>query len=144
MTKIEDAVSTFAEGYSCSQAMLSTYGPDFGLDRMLALKLASPFGGGIARMGETCGAVSGALMVIGLKYGSAEPNDKDAKEKTYEVVNKFVERFTEKHGSLRCKDILGYDLSTEEGRTAVSEKGLTGTLCPDFVRSAVGILEDIW
>ena len=143
MTKVEDAVMAFIEGFSCSQAVLSAYAPDYGLDREHALKLASPFGGGMAQMGETCGAVTGAFMVIGLKYGMTDPDKKEDKEKTYAVVDEFVKSFTEKHGSLKCKDILGYDLSTEEGRTTVSEKGLTGTLCPDFVRNAVEILEEI-
>lgn len=75
MSKIENAVSMFEEGFVCSQALLATYGAQFGLDREIALKAAVAFGGGMARMGETCGAVAGAFVLIGLKHGNVKPDD---------------------------------------------------------------------
>jgi C_GCAxxG_C_C family probable redox protein len=75
MSEIENAVSMFEEGFVCSQALLATYGAHFGLDREIALKAAAAFGGGMARMGETCGAVTGAFMLIGLKHGNVKPDD---------------------------------------------------------------------
>jgi C_GCAxxG_C_C family probable redox protein len=143
MIKVEDAVLAFIEGFSCSQAVLSTYGPDFGLDRELALKLATPFGGGMARMGETCGAVTGAFMVIGLKYGLTDPEKKEDKERTYEKINEFVEKFNERNKSIVCKDLLGHDLSTQEGREIVEDKALTIQKCPEFVKDAAEILEEV-
>lgn len=114
-----------------------------GLDRERALKVAGAFGGGMARMGETCGAVTGALMVIGLKYGNTKTGDDGARERTYELVEEFVTRFKSRHGSIVCRELLGYDLSNPEERTAARKKGLFTTLCPKLVRDATKILEEI-
>ncbi|UCH88361.1 MAG: C_GCAxxG_C_C family protein [Thermoplasmata archaeon] len=143
MSKVEDALKLFDEGFSCSQAICAVYGKQFGLERETAFKIAGAFGGGMGRMGETCGAVTGAFMVIGLKYGMTDVNDKDAKERTIEAVNEFVNKFNERNGSIVCKKLLGYDLSTPEGRKEVSEKGLTKKICPQFIKDAAEILEQI-
>ena len=133
------AVSRFREGLSCSQAILSTYGQELGVDKATALKISAPFGGGMARMGETCGAVTGAFMVIGLKYAEG----KESKEKLYGLVNKFVEKFKSKNGSILCKELLGYNIGAPEGMKTVKEKGLISTLCPKLVKDAAEILEEI-
>ncbi len=143
MSKIEQAVSCFKGDFSCSQAMLSTYGEQFGLDRELALRVAGAFGGGMARMGGVCGAVTGAFMVIGLKYGRVKPEDEDAKETTYGHVRDFVDRFRSRNGSIICKELLGHDIGTPEGMKAAREQDLFGTVCADFVRDAAEILERI-
>ena len=143
MSDIQRAVSTFNEGYSCSQAILSTYGKRLGLMRELAFKIAGAFGGGMARMGKTCGAVTGALMVIGLKYGMVDLADKDAKEKTYAMVHEFMDRFTAIHGSIECKELLGCDLSTVERRLHAKEQNLVVTICPELVQHAAEILEEL-
>ena len=114
-----------------------------GLDRERALRVSGAFGGGMARMGDTCGAVTGAFMVIGLKYGKTRAEDDDARDKTYELAGKFVAGFKERHGSIVCRELLGCDLSNPEGLTIAQEKGLFDTLCPQFVRDATEILEDI-
>ena len=97
----------------------------------------------MARMGETCGAVTGALMAIGLKYGKTKAEDDGARDKTYELVGEFVTRFKDRHGSIVCKELLGCDLSNDDGLTTAREKGLFDTLCPQFVRDATEILEEI-
>lgn len=123
--------------------MLSSFGEEYGLDRELALKVAGAFGGGMARMGEQCGAVTGAFMVIGLKYGKTKAGDDGAREKTYALVGEFVKRFKSRHGSIVCRELLGYDLSNVEERAVARKKGLFTTLCPQFVRDAGEILEHI-
>lgn len=143
MNKIEQAVSCFEEGFSCSQAVLSTFSKRFGLNRKKALKIAQAFGGGIAKTGQICGAVSGALMVIGLEHGRTSIEDEEAKEKTYEVTREFMDKFKSENGSIICKELLEYDISTPEGMAVAEEKNLFETVCPDFVRSAVKILEQI-
>jgi C_GCAxxG_C_C family probable redox protein len=97
----------------------------------------------MARMGETCGAVTGAFMAIGLKYGKARAEDEGARDKTYELVREFVNRFQSRHGSIICKELLGYDLSNPQEGEAAKEIGLFDTLCPQFVRNATEILEEI-
>lgn len=143
MSKTEIAVATFKDGFSCTQAVLSTLSPDLGLDRETALRVAGAFGGGMARMGLTCGAVTGSMMVIGLKYGQVKEGDSQAKDKTYALVRRFVEEFKARNGSIVCRELLGYDISTPEGMQMIKEKGLTTSLCPKLVRDAVEILEQL-
>jgi C_GCAxxG_C_C family probable redox protein len=143
MSKVDLAVSAFKEGFLCSQALLSTYGVAFGLDRERAIKISAAFGGGICRMGETCGAVTAALMVVGLKHGSADATDREARERTYGLAREFVRRFAARHHSVRCKDLLDCDISEPEGYAAAREKKLFDTLCPRYVRAAAEILEAI-
>lgn len=134
------AVARFKEGFSCSQAVLTAFSDIFGLDLNLALKISQPFGGGIARRGEICGAVSGAIMAIGLKFGRTEADDTLARDKTYEMVRNFMQKFRSRHGSIICKELLGHDLSTEEGYDRAEKDGLFENLCPKFVRDASEIV----
>ena len=142
MTRIEEAVAYFKQGYSCSQAIVAAYGPTAGLDRETALKIASGFGGGMGRLAETCGAVTGAFMVLGLKFGSPA-SDREAKEIVYTRVREFAERFKARHGSLLCRDLLGCDLNTPEGLALAQEKKLFSTVCPPYVETAARILEEM-
>jgi C_GCAxxG_C_C family probable redox protein len=100
-------------------------------------------GGGCARLGLTCGAVTGAYMVIGLKYGKVKADDNEAKEKTYAFVQEFSERFVERNKSLNCTELLGNDLGTPEGHAKVKEQNLIVTVCERLVRDAVEILEEV-
>jgi C_GCAxxG_C_C family probable redox protein len=141
--KAEKAVACFREGFTCSQAILSTYVSELGLERTMALKAASVFGAGMGRLGEVCGAVTGALIVIGLKHGQTEVKDKDAKEKTYALVRDFADRFRTREGTLLCRELLGCDLATPEGMATARQKGYFTERCPRFVREAAEILEDV-
>ncbi len=94
-------------------------------------------------MGQTCGAVTGALMVIGLKYGRVKAEDVQARDKTYEIVKEFVKRFKSKNGSLICRELLRCDISTTQGMKTAEEKKLFDTLCPGLVQSASEILEQV-
>jgi C_GCAxxG_C_C family probable redox protein len=123
--------------------VLSSFGDQFGLDQELAFRVAGAFGGGMARMGETCGTVTGALMVIGLKYGKVKAKDEKARERTYELAREFATRFKERHGSTVCRELLGYDLSSPEERATAHQKGLFDTLCPQLVSDAAEILEEL-
>jgi C_GCAxxG_C_C family probable redox protein len=143
MNKAETVVACFKEGFACSQAILVAYAQAFGMDRETALRVAGGFGGGMGGMGEACGAVTGAFMVLGLKYGRTDSADKAAKAKTYAAVQKFANRFKARHGSILCRDLIGCDLSTPAGVQAAREKNLFATVCVDMVRSAAEILEEI-
>lgn len=140
MSKVEMAQTYFAQNFSCSQAVAAPFAADFELDPALLLRVAAAFGGGGARTGDTCGAVAGALMVIGLRYGITRP-DPPAKERTYERAREFMARFQARHGAIRCRDLLGFDFATPEGQAAIRERKLTRTICPGLVTSAVEILE---
>ena len=110
MKKPDDAAARFKEGFSCSPAVVSRFSDDLGLDNDTAYKISCGFGAGIARTGNICGAVAGAVMVIGLKYGKATAGDDAAKERTYALVQEFITAFRAKNGSITCTELLGYDL----------------------------------
>jgi C_GCAxxG_C_C family probable redox protein len=141
MSRVEDAVSCFNEGFMCSQAVLSAYAEQFGLDHEAALKVSAAFGGGMGRMGETCGAVTGAFMVIGLKYGRIMVQDIKSHEKTNRLVREFVGKFKSVNGSIVCRELLSCDLSTRDGQKTFVDKKLRDTLCTKFVRDAAEIVE---
>ncbi len=120
----------FARGYNCAQSLLSAFASRFGLTSQFALRLAAPFGAGMAREGQVCGALSGALMVLGLQYAGARPEDK---ERIYRIAREFMGQFEEQHGSMICKELLGGDISTPAGLQAARDKGVFKTICPALV-----------
>ena len=137
---IEKAIEYFLTDRNCSQAILMSFGPDFGLPIELGQKIAAPFGAGVGRLGETCGAVSGALMVLGLLAGASGFQSLEQKELSYSLAREFIAKFNERRGSTRCRDLLGNDLSTPQGLARVKAEGLAETLCPELVGAAAGIL----
>ena len=143
MSKIDEAATRFDEGHSCSQAILATYGPPLGITEELALKLASPFGSGMARLGETCGVVTGALMTIGLKYEKVVQESEDSRSATYDLAGEFLARFTARHGSLCCRELIGCDLSTPEGCKHARTTGLYDKVCANLVREGAAILGEL-
>ena len=142
MDKAKHAVKLFDEGYNCSQAVLGAFAESFGMDEKTALTLASGFGGGMGRMGGVCGALTGAIMVLGLKYGSADASDKTAKHEMYRKTRTLAEELKLRSGSLYCRDLLGFDMSTDEGQLAAKQAGAFHD-CPEFVRMAAEILEEM-
>ncbi len=143
MNRVELAESLFKEGFSCSQAVLAAYGDRLGVEREIALRIAAGFGGGMGRMAHTCGAVTGAFMLIGLKYGSIDPKDRQAKEKAQAVVREFANRFISRNDFLLCRELLGCDISTPEGAQLAKEKKLFATICPKYVRDAAEIIDEM-
>lgn len=141
--RTERASEIFSNGYSCSQAIIAAFSRDFGLDEDTALRIAGGFGGGLGRLGDTCGALSGAIMVIGLAYRGTEAGRCEAKDITYAKVRDAVERFREANGATKCRDLLGMDILSDEGDLKAREAGLYRTVCPKLVESAAGILEDL-
>jgi C_GCAxxG_C_C family probable redox protein len=140
MNKTEKAVQCFNSGLNCSQAIFSVYGEQFGINTELALKISSGFGGGMGRLCETCGAVTGAFMVIGLKYGNITFDDKDGKEKTYAMIQEFAKRFKERNQSTKCEDLLGtHIVSGDKGKAALRVK----EVCPKMVLDAAEILDEL-
>ena len=143
MNKVESAVSSFNNGFNCCQSVLLAYCQELGLDSQVASKLSTGFGGGMGRMAGVCGAVTGAFMVLGLKYGKMRAEDNEPKQKTYKLIRKFAEKFEARNDSIACKDILGYDISTPQGLRAAREEVLFSKLCPKFVQDAAEILEEM-
>lgn len=142
-SKGDAAVSLMNAGGNCAQAVLGAFSETLGLERGAALRIASGFGAGLARSQEICGAVAGAVMVIGLKHGQARPEDKEAKEKAYALTRELMARFAVAHGSCLCRDLLGVDLLTDEGQRQYREGDLGNRVCRPCVRGAIRILEAI-
>ena len=136
------ARSYFRDRFNCSQAVLAAYAKELGLTEETALKIACCFNSGM-RKGEVCGACSGALMVLGMLYGQSEKDDLESRERADRMTEEFLARFKEKNGSYICNEILGYDISTPEGKAKAREKELFTTICPEMVASAVRILEEM-
>ena len=144
MSKTETAAGTFRSGFSCSQAVFEAFAADDGLEREKALKLSQAMGGGMAHLGFTCGAVTGAFLAIGLRHGRSRAEDQAAKEKTYALMTEFARRFRARHGrDLSCPALLGCDLASPDGAREAKEKNLFQTRCAMFVRDAAEILEDL-
>ena len=97
----------------------------------------------MARTGQMCGAVNGALMVIGLAHGATAADDSAGKEKTYAVSREFWSRFRERHGSLICRELLGVDIGTPEGRDWAMRTSLFKIKCPVFVRDAAEMVDQL-
>ena len=143
MSKVDETLACFDEGFNCAQAVFSVYNEQLGMDRVTALKLPCGLGGGMGHLAETCGAVTGAFLLIGLKYGKYKAEDALSKEKTYEVVREFADKFKELHGSIKCRELLGCDVGTSEGRAEMAEKGLYKTLCRGLVADSAKLIEEI-
>lgn len=140
LNKSDQAVECFNAKFSCSQAVFSVYAVELGMDIETALKVAGAFGGGIARSGEFCGAVTGALMAIGLKYGKTKAEDEVAKEKTYLFSQEFIEEFKSRNGTVICKELTGCDMSSPEGLQKFKDNNIHVTRCAGFVRDAAEML----
>jgi C_GCAxxG_C_C family probable redox protein len=134
------AVDYFNQGYNCAQSVLLTMQEYYGIqENKLIPKIATAFGGGIGRLGSLCGALTGAIIAIGLKYGTNEIILKK-KEKTYKLAQKFYEQFAKASGSLFCKELIGYDLTDPEELDKARKSNVHKEKCTHFVKEAVEIL----
>lgn len=141
--KREQAQALFEEGYNCAQSAAAPFAEEMGLSREDVLRLASPFGGGMGRLREVCGAVSGMLLAAGMLYGYASPTDMQAKRDTYAMVQELAARFREKNGSIICRELLG--ISEAEGSpepTPRTAAFYAQRPCAGLVRCAAELLEE--
>ncbi len=146
MERKEKAALLFEGNYNCAQSVLVSFAEDHGLDQDHAVSLATGFGAGIGRSGQICGAVSGACMVIGLRYGSKpseESSFQEQKEKTYLLVSDFIETFTDRNRFINCRELIGYDLNDPLQHAEAKRLGVFSTQCTKYVRDAVEITEDL-
>jgi C_GCAxxG_C_C family probable redox protein len=129
----------FARGYNCAQSIFSAFAPSFGVSSEIAIRLSAPFGGGLGREGEVCGALSGALMVLGLRYGQDRAN---GNEDIYRMAHEFIHQFRQRHGAIRCRELLGQDISTPEGRQIARERDLFKSVCPILIEETAKSLAE--
>jgi C_GCAxxG_C_C family probable redox protein len=143
MTHAEKAMEKFMSGFNCAQSVVHSYVSELHFDPDGALRIANGFGAGMGRKQEVCGAVSGAIMVIGLLYGRGENDGAERTEKTYATVRKLIDSFTEQYGSISCKQLLeGCSLVTEEGRRRFKDDRMKEK-CREFVGAVCWILDKL-
>lgn len=141
-TRAEKAAELFNSGFNCAQSVLTVFSEKYGVSNETALKMSCGLGGG-CRFGEICGAVSGAVLVIGLKYGQSNAEDKVSKSICYEKTVEFINEFKAANDFIVCRDILGCDISVKEEYERAQNRRLFDTLCVAMVKSAVEILVNL-
>lgn len=144
MSKGDIAKQNFMNGYNCSQAVLLAFCEDFGLEKETALKISEPFGGGMGRMREVCGTVTGMFMVLGLAMGNSDAKDGSTKKNVYKSVQEIAEKFKQDNGSIICRELLGLQKANKESyvpseRTTEYYKKRP---CPELCKYAADILEE--
>lgn len=140
----ENALHLFKNGFNCSQAVFTSYAVTKGIDRETALKISRGFGAGMGRMQETCGAVTGAYMAIGLSFENPAIDEKQIREETYNLITEFQRRFSKIYNTTICLKILeGCNLSTEDGQIHFKENNLLEETCYGCVRNSAEILETL-
>ena len=142
MTRKELACEYFSQGFNCSQSVFAVFAEKYGLNKETALKIGCGFGGGM-RNAEICGAVTGAVMVIGLRYGHAVGNDDNSKTLCYQKTVEFTTAFKRMNKSIICRDLLGHDISDPNEMNKAAEKGLFRTTCVEMICNAVELLEEL-
>ena len=144
MKEIEEkAIRSFKSGLNCSQAVLSAYSDKLNFDYNLALSVACGFGGGMGRLQETCGAVTGSYMVLGIYNCRKFSDNKDRKEETYSMIQQFSEKFKQINGTTDCISLLKIDLKTEEGQRYAKDNNLFETVCEKCISDSIGIVEEL-
>lgn len=144
MGRLEAATNLFLDGYNCTQSILYAFREELGLSEETSLKISCGLGAGMARKGEVCGAVTGGILVLGMRHGRVLNEDRTATETTYAKTQELMNRFTSKHGSCLCRQLLkGCDLSTEDGQIFFKENDFLSQICLICVQSVVEILEQI-
>ncbi len=131
------ALSYYEQGFNCAESVLKSLAEAFGIKSSYVPRIASGFGGGFGKRGEVCGVISGAVMVLGIKYGRDSGKEKEKKEKLYGRVYGLMDAFTKKFKSTGCMEILGCDLSTPEGLDKYKKEGLRQSKCMKLISFAV-------
>ncbi len=142
--RTEVAVMSFENGLHCAQAVLEAYADDHGLDPLLARRMAAALAGG-STVGGECGAVAAGYLVLGMRHGLTRPTfgDVDQEEELFGRLRRFVAGFRERHGALTCRELLGIDVFTRQGREEGHRRGLYRTRCPQQIRDVVDLLETL-
>lgn len=143
INRVSTAESLFQSGKNCAQAVLGAYADFTGESTETAMKLASGFGGGMGRLQLTCGAATGAIMVIGLYVGSQPYDEQSRKQTANELIQNFYKQFLARNGAPDCQGLLKLDLNSSEDRAEITKRNLSGTICTPCVSSAVEILLEL-
>jgi C_GCAxxG_C_C family probable redox protein len=139
----EKAIESFRSGLNCAQSVVTAYCDELKMDYDLALNISCGFGGGMGRMQETCGALTGSFMVLGAYNCGKFTDNTKRKESTYTMVQELNEKFKMIHGSTKCKSLLNCEIKTEEGHRLAKEKNLFGTICEKCITDSISIIGEL-
>ncbi len=139
----QKAIDAFKSGLNCAQAVITAYSDNMKFDYKQALCLSCGFGAGMGRLQETCGAVTGAFMIIGFYNCQKFSDNKERKSETYSMVREFAARFKEKKGCTDCSTLLRCDLKTEEGQDFFKDNNLHEKICDRCVLDAIAIVDEL-
>lgn len=142
-SKSEKAVESFKSGYNCAQSVLSAYSEELNIKPDLAQSITSGFGGGMAKLQHTCGAVTGAFMVMGIYNGNIYSDNNERKVKTMAMIREFNDKFTSIHGTTECKSLIKTDLNTDEGMQYAIENNVFEKICEKCVADSITIIDGI-
>jgi len=143
MNRSEEAKELFLSGYNCAQSILLSFADDLKFSKELAQKMAAGFGGGMGKRQETCGAVTGAIMVLGMMKGEEVNNNDELKAAAYGGVKDLTRDFVAAYKTTRCRDLIGCDLNTPEGAAKFKEEKIMENVCAGCVEKAVQIVENL-
>jgi len=143
MNRSEQAKELFLSGYNCAQSVVLSFADDLKFSKELAQKMAAGFGGGMGKQQETCGAVTGAIMVLGLLKGEEVNNNDELKASSYGAVKDLTQGFVAEYKSTKCRDLIGCDLNTPEGAAKFKDEKIMENTCAGCVKKAVEIIESI-
>jgi C_GCAxxG_C_C family probable redox protein len=142
-SRTEKAIEPFRAGLNCSQAVLASYSDDLNFDKNLALNISCGFGGGMGRLQETCGAVTGSFMVLSIYNGNKYTDNADKKEKSYSMIREFDKKFKSLNGSANCMTLLKCDLKTDAGQRFAKENNLFETVCEKCITDSLSIIKEL-
>ena len=142
MNRSEKALNYYSNGFNCAQSVIASFADLMGVTEETAVRMAAGFGSGMGRMQNTCGAISGAFMVIGYLRGKYKDGDEKSAEKTNNLIQEFSKKFSEKHGTINCKTLINYDLNTVEGMAEAKKADVFNKKCAFFIKTAVELLEE--
>jgi len=141
--KEEKAINSFRTGLNCAQAVLTAYSDDLNFDKNLALSISCGFGGGMGRLQETCGAVTGSYMVLSIYNCKKNSENNDRKEKSYAMIQEFNKKFKSINGSTECLSLIKCDIKTADGRKFAKENKLFDTICEKCILDSVKIIDEL-
>lgn len=144
MTKTDKALSYFKNNYNCSQSVFVAFSDDFNIPESQCLKIACAFGAGMGRQQHTCGAITGALMALGMKFGKDIEDDDSQKIKTYKKTITLFEEFKKIHGSTNCKELLNnLDFKNDADYQKMIEMKIFDNKCNKYVEDAVKLTDKL-
>ena len=143
MNRPDTAADYKRKGLNCAQSIVKAFSAELGVEEQAAVKMTAPLGAGLGFNGQVCGALSGAALVLGARFGNTEPADTAGRDKAYAAANELLEKFEKEYHTVLCGELLSANLKNPAELKCAREEGVFTTRCPVFVASAAKILEEI-